>query len=341
MIGYYVHHHGAGHVSRATAICHEVTALGHEVTGLSTLPRPQGWQGAWVDLADDAVPAEGNHQDPTAGGTLHWAPLDHDAYRSRMGALARWLLEHRPEVLVVDVSAEVTLLARLLGVPAVVVAMRGQRDDPAHCACYGAATRLLAPWPADCPEPWWPTAWLDKTDHVGALTRFDSAPAPEAPGWAAGPGQHGLVLWGRGGGTGPDPARLAAAMPGWKWYKPSGTGDEVWRELHAACVVICHAGQNAVAEVAAARRPAVVVAEPRPFDEQLHTARALEAAGLAVCCERSPDHEQWPALVEQALALGGQGWAHWHDGFGARRAAAAICDVARAHPGQPDAQEGR
>ena len=73
MIGCYIHHHGAGHVSRAAAICHEVTALGHDVTGLSTLPRPERWQGQWVDLADDAVPVDGDRQDPTAGGTLHWA----------------------------------------------------------------------------------------------------------------------------------------------------------------------------------------------------------------------------------------------------------------------------
>ncbi|MGO4958461.1 glycosyltransferase [Luteococcus sp. Sow4_B9] len=258
-----------------------------------------------------------------------------------MSTLAHWLLTHRPDVLVVDVSAEVALLARLLGVPTIVVAMRGQRDDLAHRACYGAATRLLAPWPADCPEPWWPTTWLDKTAYAGALTRFDSAPVPAPSGWVSQPGQHGLVLWGRGGGTGPNPERLVAAMPGWHWHEPLGTGDEVWRALHDASVVICHAGQNAVAEVAAARRPAVVVAEPRPFDEQLHTVRALQAAGLAVCCEQPPDHEQWPALVEQALALGGQGWHRWHDGHGAARAAAAISAVARAHPAVPDAQEAR
>lgn len=241
MIGYYIHHHGAGHVSRAAAICHEVTALGHDVTGLSTLPRPEGWQGQWVDLADDAVPVDGDRQDPTAGGTLHWAPLDHAAYRSRMSNSAHWLLAQHPEVLVVDVSAEVTLLARVLGVPTIVVAMRGRRGDPAHRTRYGAATRLLAPWPADCPEPWRPTAWLDKTAHVGALTRFDSTPVPTSSPWASQPGQHGLVLWGRGGETGPDPAYLESIMPGWHWHRPLGTRDEVWRALHAVSVVICHA----------------------------------------------------------------------------------------------------
>lgn len=46
--------------------------LYRQVTGLSTLPRPLGWLGGWVELADDAVPVDDDHQDPTAGGTLHW-----------------------------------------------------------------------------------------------------------------------------------------------------------------------------------------------------------------------------------------------------------------------------
>lgn len=37
MIGYYVHHHGSGHLRRAQAVA---AVWGHEITGLSTLPRP-------------------------------------------------------------------------------------------------------------------------------------------------------------------------------------------------------------------------------------------------------------------------------------------------------------
>lgn len=40
-----------------------------------------------------------------------------------------------------------------------------------------------------------------------------------------------------------------------------------------------HGGQNALAEVAAARRPAVVVATQRPFNEQEHTRAALGIGG--------------------------------------------------------------
>src|SRR3712207_8569721 len=52
----------------------------------------------------------------------------------------------RPDVLVVDVSVEVALLARLLGVPVVLVAQRGRRDDDPHRRAYAAAAAVAAPW---------------------------------------------------------------------------------------------------------------------------------------------------------------------------------------------------
>lgn len=65
-----------------------------------------------------------------------------------MGVLAQWIREHRPAVMVVDGSVEVTVLSRLFGTPTVVVAHPGDRDDDAHHTAYTVATAVLAPWPA-------------------------------------------------------------------------------------------------------------------------------------------------------------------------------------------------
>lgn len=334
MIGYYVHHHGAGHAARARAVAAELEAIGEPVTGFSSLPRPDGWHGPWHVLERDDQPEPGAAADVTAGGALHWAPQRHRGFAGRMGRLARWLADEQPACLVVDVSVEVTLLGRLLGVPTVVMAMRGQRDDAPHVSAYDAATVLVAPWPDSLPEPWWPRRWLDKTVHVGGMSRFDDqlGPAGEGSDTPGRPG-HGLLLWGRGGSA-PALDELRAALPEWSWSLPSGEGPEVWRELTAAGLVVCHAGQNAVAEVAAARRPAVVVADPRPFDEQEHTVAALEAGRLAATAPSWPTADQWPALVETALALGGDRWRVWNDGGGARRAALAIRDIGHRDPGR-------
>jgi UDP-N-acetylglucosamine:LPS N-acetylglucosamine transferase len=61
---------------------------------------------------------------------------------------------------------------------------------------------------------------------------------------------------------------------------------------------------NALAEVAAARKPAVVIPPARPHDEQLTTARALASAGLAVTAEAWPHGRLWSALLGAALDRG-------------------------------------
>lgn len=100
---------------------------------------------------------------------------------------------------------------------------------------------------------------------------------------------------------------------------------------HALCtadVVVTHADQNAVAEVAAARAPAVVVADKRPFDEQLHTTGRIRALGTAVGLDAWPHTDRWPSLLRDALRLGGQEWSRWSYGDGARRAARAVEQLA-------------
>lgn len=330
MIGYYVHHHGSGHLTRATGIA---AACSMPVTGLSSLPRPENWAGAWVELPRDDSPGG---EDPTAGGTLHWAPLRHNGYRERMEAIAGWIARERPSVFVTDVSVEVTMLARLLGVPVVVLAMRGDRDDRAHRAAYDAAELLLAPWPGLLPEPTTP-AVRAKTFHTGAFSRFDDLGATAGPATPAAPapreqGERVVsVLWGRGGGEWTDTDRLdaQAATPGYRW-ETAGRDRPVWESLTHADVVVTHAGQNAVAEVAAARRPAVVVALSRPHGEQQATAAALEGTGLAATTAGSPSPSAWPDLLKRARELnpGGGGWTSWSDGRGARRAACALEAVA-------------
>ena len=115
--------------------------------------------------------------------------------------------------------------------------------------------------------------------------------------------------------------------------RPHGVGslgaEEVWTGLHQADVVVSHGGQSAVAEVAAARKPAVIVADDRPFDEQRHTVTAIDRAGLAVGLSTWPDARQWPILLRKAAIIGGSGWRHWSSGDGAHQAASVVDDLVR------------
>ena len=324
MIGWYVHHHGHGHLQRLRSITSHLSA---PFTALSSLPAPADLADRWVQLAGD-VPAGGD-LDVTAGGTLHWAPRHHHGLRDRMATIATWVAEHEPSLVVVDVSVEVAVLVRSMGVPVVVAAMRGDRTDRAHRTAYDLADALLAPWPAALPEPW-PAHWLDKTWHVGALSRHDGRPGGPPPGR-----RRVLVLWGGGGGevTSADVDDAAAATPGWAWDScgvPGGRWvEDPWPLLQAADVVVTHAGQNALAEVAAARRAAVVVPQARPHGEQEACARALDEGALAaVVAAAWPVPEAWPGLLARAARHDPTAWERWSDGEGARRAARLLDEAA-------------
>lgn len=311
MIGWYVHHHGRGHAHRAACVA---AVLDAPVTGLSSAPVPDGWTGDWVQLPpDDAGP------DPTAGGLLHWAPLS-DGYRARAAAVAAWVAHARPDLVVVDASVEITLLLRLLGIPVVVVAAPGDRLDRTHRAGYDAALHLLAPWPSWVRPAGWPSSWRDKLSAVGAFSRSDTrTPVAVVP-------RTVTVLWGAGG-TGVGAEQLAAARartPGWTWTVVGGDSwfADPWPLVSSAAVVVTHAGQNALAEVAAARRPAVVLPQPRPHDEQGTTGRVLAAAGFAEVRDAWPT--DWPELLARSVSRDGGRWSAWSDGQGAERAATVL-----------------
>jgi UDP-N-acetylglucosamine--N-acetylmuramyl-(pentapeptide) pyrophosphoryl-undecaprenol N-acetylglucosamine transferase len=326
MIGYYVHHHGRGHLARATSVC---AHLRSPVTLLSSIPLPEQPDAATVLLPrdDDASTSS----DATANGVLHWAPLHDKGLRTRMRTIAEWVESARPDVVVVDVSVEVAMLIRLLGVPVIVMAMPGDRTDSPHDLVYRVADHIVAAWPRDLYEPRWLRQHSAKTTYVGGISRFDdrvrTPPSPESR-------ANVLVLNGAGGAdvdiqTVSD---CAAAHLQFYWTSLGVAGgpwaDDPWSALCAADVVISSAGQSSVADIAAARRPAVVVSAQRPFAEQRATARALDAAGLAVVRHDWPAIDEWPGLVEQAMAGDPDRWERWETRGAAPRAAEAIERVA-------------
>jgi hypothetical protein len=330
MIGYYVHHHGRGHLERARAIAAE---LREELVVLSSLERPEDWSGRWIELAGDhdgeRAPAAA-----TAGGALHWAPLHHSGLRARMARIGDWVTRAQPDAIVCDVSVEVACFSRLMGVPVISIALPGVRDDAPHLLGYTLSEAIIAPWPNELANIEWPARWREKTHAVGAFSRFDRRAQATQP--RRSDERTVTLLLGAGGAevAQADFDAAVAATPAWSWQELGlrRWSEDPWSELHDAAVVVTHAGQNCIAEVAASRTPAIVIPQSRPFDEQLSTARILRREQLAIVREGWPQAESWPALLETARALGGERWASWNDGRGAQRAAAVIESVARRAP---------
>ncbi|MDH3012271.1 hypothetical protein [Gordonia alkanivorans] len=325
MIGYYVHHQGRGHCSRSAAIA---AHLQTDVVALTSaeLTEPAFSEVITLDR-DDADPAP---TDVDAGGLLHWAPSRDAGLRNRMARIADFVGTRRPDAMVVDVSVEVTLFLRLLGVPVVVMAMPGARDDLPHQLAYRAADAIIAPWPGDLYRPDWLTEHLPKTVFTGGISRFDGRPQVCHPTFAA----DVLVLTGAGGdpGTSHPATGLAEALPD---LKVVGLGpafgtwvEDPWPFLCSARLAVIGAGQGSVADAATAGRPAVVMPEDRPFAEQRATANTLARSELALVASTWPDVDRWRAIVE-SVDDSAPMWSRWQTAGAAERAARVVAAVAR------------
>ena len=311
-IGYYVHHQGAGHLHRARLIA---GALKRPCTFIGTFAENPG--GDHLALPDDRLDhgfagTDGECNRPHA---MHYAPLGHAGVRARMAAIAAWVSARDPALLVVDVSVEIALFARLLSVPVVIVRLAGRRDDTPHLEAFRAAEALLAPFPATFDRSTLP-AWVKaKTIYVGFL----ASPDQEAPRGPA--GREIAVVLGRGG----DPAdatcfvEAAHATPGWTWIvhgiaasghptlpsnlRMHGWTPDIDAALDRAEIVIGGCGDGLLAAVAAKGKRFICLPEPRPYDEQVDKARVLQDLGLAIVLTHWPDASHWPDILQRASQI--------------------------------------
>jgi hypothetical protein len=333
-IGYYVHHHGAGHHARADAIA---AACDWPVVLIGTGIGERG-----IDLPDDR-PASGRFDGRDAAlhrpAALHYAPVDHDGVRMRVARISDWVAATRPALMVVDVSVEVAMLARLASVPTVYVRLNGIRDDAPHLDAFRAATALLAPFHGALESTAMPLWVREKTCYFPGITARAGAETAID--------RRILVVFGRGGapGDGDLVAAAARACPEWEWrvigpaslasqcpanLAFAGWVDEPQREIARARIVVGAAGDGLVGAVMAADRPFVCVPEDRPFGEQRATAGGLARFGVAVVSLTWPSADSWPDLLGKALCLDRSARRALHDAHGASKAAAWLADHAAA-----------
>ena len=265
---------------------------------------------------------------PTANGALHWVPHNDEGLMTRMALIAQWIETARPAAVVVDVSVEVALVVRLLGVPLIVMAMPGERTDGPHALVHQIADHIIAAWPRELHEPEWLRAYAAKTSYVGGLSRFEHREVLHPVQDRA---ASVLLVLGGAGGCDFDQATVeatAAQIPEITWKTLGLRGGprtaDPWPDICAADVVITHAGQSCVADVATARRPAVVLPQSRPYREQDVTAEMLRRHRLAVVADGRPDYRAWRCLIAQARGSDPNRWHQWQTTGAAARAAEAI-----------------
>ncbi len=326
-IGYYVHHQGRGHLARATAIA---SLQPERFVLLGAMRKAQSGALATLDLPCD-LPDAATYFDAYAShpGCLHYAPLGNAGLRQRMAALAGWIGQAKPALMVCDVSVEVAMLARLMATPVAYVRLNGNRNDPAHLEAFQSAASLLAPFHPALDDPETPDWVRRKTAYFPGIISLKPAPAAAK--------NIILVVNGAGGEAldGNAIAAAARAMPAFQWrgigdisaperppenLKIRGWVADAASEIANATVIVGAAGDGLVSAVLAAARPFLCLPQPRPFDEQHAKAARLQALGAAITLPAWPEPGAWPALIDRAMALNPACLSALHDPDGARKA---------------------
>ena len=312
---FFVHHQGRGHANRTRAILAELPPS-QPVTIMTA--DPSLFEG--VDRAIEIVELPNMIGAPSRTPALfaaptpevmHCVPLGVEAQRAHMATIAETLDRIDPALLVIDVSAEIALLARILSVPAIKIRMHGDRLDPGHLAAYQACPLLLAPFDEALEQEDYPDWARVKTFYSGGLCTTEAdvpemADARQRLGIAENRRVVVVMTGGGGAGTPYAPLTMAArAEPDTQFLvvgpvhreghetdfanlELRGWVDNVTDFIAAADAVIASAGDNTVHEIARVGRPYLCAPEWRYFDEQSRKADELERLGAAVALRAWP-----------------------------------------------------
>ncbi|MBZ6378353.1 glycosyl transferase [Pacificimonas flava] len=354
---FFVHHQGRGHAQRTLAIAHELPA-NVRITAMTA--RPSLFDGFSRDLevielpdmigAPSRTPALYDHPTPSV---MHCVPLGVAEQRRTMARIAETLDRVDPSLFVIDVSAEIALLARILSVPAVKIRMHGDRLDPGHLAAYEACAGMFAPFDEELEQPDYPDWARAKTFYSGGLCTTETPVAERAAARAALglPAEKQLVVvvaGGGGSGTPYAPLTMAArAAPRSEFHVLGpvhreghetdfanlmlhGWVDGITDWLAAADIVIANAGDNLVHEIARIGRPFLCVPEWRYFDEQVQKAEQLGRLGAAHVLNRWPGSlTAWQEELAAAKTIDLERQRTLFDPDAATKAANWLADTAR------------
>jgi len=290
-IGYYVHHHGAGHIMRAISIAATLENFSVFFLGSNLEPYqhliPKHIE--CIHLPMDVATEGETLSEEQELSFLHYAPLGVNGVRLRVAIMTAFFKENFPLLLIVDVSVEVTMLARLCGIPTVVVRQHGNRTDRAHLNAYQSAEFLLAPYPEELAvaeeEDW----IVHKTFYPGGFSRYTNV-ACDSQEVATNVG----ILLGEGGTSideqliellqstcrtytfhiiGSLAGKTTRNQPNVIWHGKLNDPVEI---LLQCAVVIGNAGHNTVMEMADLNKRFICIPEKRPFDEQERKAELLQ-----------------------------------------------------------------
>jgi len=313
-IAFYVHHHGSGHWMRTIQIVkalpdHKIILFGSalQTVDLASLPNV-----TLIHLPldfDDASLDEGPND--TLPGTFHYAPLNVPGIRNRMAIMSNVFKKESSMILVVDVSVEITLFARLCGIPTIVMAQHGKRNDLPHLMAFQSAGLILAPFS----ESLYVGArdWVyDKTFFTGGFSRFIPDGRHEVK-------ENEIAILIGAGGTSINASlikHIAQQSPTLIFHvigeeiKDDENANIFWHGrvdhpqalLESVSIIIGNTGHNTVMEVATLNKRFIGIPESRPFAEQEQKAEAVAGRrGIYIVSRDDLWRTKWQDIFDQII----------------------------------------
>lgn len=306
-IAFYVHHHGSGHLMRSLQVANKlkdyhITLFGSSLHNLSDI----GDNTDVVHLPLDVEQADNNISlQQRELSTLHYAPILISGIRERAAIITNAFKNLYPLILVVDVSVEITMLARLSGIPTIVIMQHGKRVDFAHLSAYESAEKLIAPFSEDMYNG--ENGWVkNKTVFTGGFSRFDGRmPVVKVI-------KKKIAILIGAGGTSIDSNvvnHIALQCKSFEFHvfgevyhpdqKPVNVTyhrycSDPFDEISSSYIIIGNTGHNTVMEVASLNKRFVGIPEPRPFFEQDDKALSITGrAGIEILAPEEIFNKNW------------------------------------------------
>lgn len=293
MIGYYAHSHGSGHCNYADIMGR---IFGNELTVFTDRDHRFSSEVDVVKLENenpDGTEFDRNvYAEPRA---LHYAPVNMRKIARRNRSILDAIVQMDIRLLIIDVSVEVAMLARVSSIPYAYVRLQGDRGDLPHLNAYEGASFLIAYFPENMESPTTPFWVRKKTVYLGFVSKFSfDTTSSRRP--AEYPATGRPVLLRINGFGGSAPMQLDRLHLHYDIYSIGpdsdscecsefvrlGVVDCTRAFIEHADVIIASCGANMTSEILTLQKRFVAVPEKRPYGEQEHMAKNLRRTGLAI-----------------------------------------------------------
>jgi len=293
MIGYYAHSHGSGHCNYAQIFAR---FLGRDLVVFTDRDYCFDYDVNVVRLPNENPDGSQFDRDIfKEPSSLHYAPVNMRKITERNETILKTIIERNIKLLIIDVSVEVAMLARVSSIPYAYVRLQGDRNDLPHINAFEGSTFLIAYFPKEMESNKTPDWVKSKTIYLGFISKymFESTSVRRPSKYCSNGKPNLLYLSGFGGTKTIDFSSIGqfyniyVVGPGsvcsvCSIYAHIGVVECTRAFIVHADIIVAGCGSNTTSEILALGKRFIAIVEDRHYDEQKMMAEGLQRNGWAI-----------------------------------------------------------